>query len=128
MNNKIGNNNSRSLSKVASSGFLALSAVLVLVVGGLSFSLITMSAILSYSESVNKRELRIQSRLNLTACLDALEIMSMKDYFMSGSIEIRQFGCHADVTNDLEGNFSYEATANLEGIISKGNRTFSIND
>jgi hypothetical protein len=73
-------------------GFVATIAVVILATGCLVFSLVTLLGATSYSESIYKRELRIQAGLNASACLDLVTVMVSKDYFLSGQIEVRQFG------------------------------------
>lgn len=109
-------------------GFVATIAVIILATGCLVFSLATLLGATSYSESVYKRELRIQVGLNAHACLDWVTIMVSKDYFLFGQIEVRQFGCVADITNDLNGNISFVVQTKLGSATAKLTRTLRFED
>jgi hypothetical protein len=109
-------------------GFVATIAVIILATGCLVFSLITLLGATSYAESVYKRELRIQAGLNARACLDWVTVMVSKDYFLSGQIEIGQFGCVADITNDMNGDISFNVKAKLGSVNAKLTRTFRFED
>jgi len=62
-------------------GFIALIAVVMLATGTLAFSLVVLSSVVDYSESVSRKELRIQATMNARACLDMTTLMAVKDYF-----------------------------------------------
>lgn len=102
--------------KITESGFMATTAVIMLALGTLAFSLVTMTAAYEYADIVIRRELRIQTGLNTTACLDTVKLMAVKDYFISGTISIRDFGCTANVTNDFQGHVSISVRTNLSGV------------
>jgi hypothetical protein len=104
-------------------GFVATIAVVILATGCLVFSLVTLLGATSYSESIYKRELRIQAGLNASACLDLVTVMVSKDYFLSGQIEVRQFGCVVDVVNDMNGGVSFAVEAKLGSVTAKLART-----
>jgi len=97
-------------------GFIALIAVILLATGTLAFSLVTISAAISYSESVNLHELRIQAGLNVKACLDSATLMVAKDYFLNGEVELPEFGCTLTVTNDFQGHINLNVRAVFEGV------------
>jgi hypothetical protein len=46
--------------------------------------------------------------------------MIARDYFISGTITLSEFGCIAHVTNDFNGKYSVDAVAELSGIKSMG--------
>ncbi len=97
-------------------GFLALVAVILLATGTLAFSLGIVSASAEYADAVLRRELRIQADLFARACLDSVTLMAAKDYFISGTISLREFGCLADVTNDFNGNIGINAFSTVQGV------------
>lgn len=97
-------------------GFMALTAVAVLASGALAFALATMSAAAFYADQVMKKELRAQANLNAEACLDTAKLMAVKDYFVSGSIQIQDFNCTARFINDFLGHVSISVTANISGV------------
>ena len=107
-------------------GFMALIAVVLLATGTLAFSLATMSAAASYADMAFRRELRIQTQLNAEACLDTVSLMAAKDYFLSGSVHLNEFGCDAQVANDFNGNVSIKASAKISDVGSQDSRTISI--
>lgn len=85
------------------SGFIALTAVILMSIGVLTYAVVASSAALAYSDTVLRQELRIQARNNASSCLESLTIMLAKDYFLNGNIQIDEFGCEASVTSDLRG-------------------------
>ena len=95
---------------------MALTSVILLASGTLAFSLATMSAAALYADSVMRKELRTQAALDAEACLDTAKLMAAKDYFISGTIQIRDFGCVAEFTNDLNGHISMTVSADLSGV------------
>jgi hypothetical protein len=109
-------------------GFVATIAVVILATGCLVFSLVTLLGATSYAESVYKRELRIQADLNAYACLDLVTVMVSKDYFLSGKIKIRQFGCVADIVNDMNGGVSFNVEAKLGTVGANLNRILRFED
>ncbi len=88
------------------SGFIALIAVVLLASGALAFSFSNMIAAILYADSVYKRELRIQARLNADSCVDTVRLMYAKDPFLSGTTTVADFKCTAFVTNDFVGNMN----------------------
>jgi len=97
-------------------GFIALIAVIILATGTLAFSLATLTAAAAYSESVTLKELRIQARFNLAACMDTLGLMFDKDYFLNGEVSLQEFSCQAGVMNDLNGSVILDATSTLGSV------------
>jgi hypothetical protein len=108
----------------ASSGFMALVAVLLLSAGSIAFALSTLASVVFFADSVRTRELRIQTRLNVEACLDTLGLMAAKDYFLQGTVMVPELGCVAEVHNDLDGNLSAEAVSGLSGVTATDSRSF----
>jgi hypothetical protein len=94
-------------------GFIALTAVILLATGILAFSLVALSAAVSYADMVAQKELRIQATLNAQACLETAELMAAKDYFISGTFLISQFGCEATFVNDGRGSVHIHVQAKL---------------
>ncbi len=105
-----------------SSGFGATVAVLLLAFGAMALSLVSIAAAEAYSDSVMTRELRIQSGLNLEACLDVAEIISNKDYFAHDYIGVRELGCDLDFNSSSSNNLSVFATSTLSGVSAYGFR------
>ncbi len=105
---------------------MALIAVILISTGVLVFSLATMSAAVSYSDVVSRKEIRIQAQLNAEACLDTAILMAAKDYFISGNIPIKEFGCEADFENDFEGNITISIYAKLGDISIREKRILKI--
>ena len=107
-------------------GFIALIAIIVLATGALAFSLATMSGAVAYSDAAYRRELRIQARLNAQACLDSVSLMTGKDYFLSGQVELKEFGCIANVGNDSAGHFHIDAKSTLNDVSWRDSRDIYI--
>ena len=97
-------------------GFAALVAVVLLSVGLLAFSLATFGSAIDYADLVYRRELRIQAALNANSCIESLKLISAKDYFLSGSINVAKLGCVGNVARDSFGNVTLNATSSLEQI------------
>ncbi len=97
-------------------GFMAVTAVILLALGTISFSLVTMSAAISYADTVNRHELRIQARFNANACLDTATLMIAKDYFLNGEVSVPEFGCIANIENYFNGNVLIKVKAELGGV------------
>lgn len=72
---------------------MALIAVIMLTLGSLAMIASSLSWAISYADMVNHRELRIQKRLNMNACLEIAKIMVDKDYFIAGTIHLKDFDC-----------------------------------
>ncbi|MCX6719114.1 MAG: hypothetical protein NTZ38_01935 [Candidatus Taylorbacteria bacterium] len=97
-------------------GFTATTAVILLATGTLAFSLGSLVSAALYADSVNQKELRIQARLNASACLDTVILMAYKDYFLNGPVTVPEFGCTGNVSNDYLGHISMNIKASLEGV------------
>lgn len=109
-------------------GFIASITVVILATGILAISFSTLAGAISYSESVYKRELRIQANLNANACLDKVTLMVAKDYFLSGEIKIQEFGCIANITNDFNGGVSFVVESKLAMISARLVRVLRFQD
>ncbi len=105
---------------------MALIALVLLATGTLAFSLATMSAAAAYADMSYRRELRIQARLNADACLDSVSLMAAKDYFLNGHVKLSEFGCDAQVANDLKGNLNIRVNANSNRVSFQDSRSISI--
>jgi hypothetical protein len=97
-------------------GLSALISIVLLASGTLAFALVTMAHTYSYVDMVMRRELRIQSHLSLEGCIESIRLMSRKDIFLKGDITIREFGCHAHIENDYQGNTTVSATSTVSGV------------
>jgi len=103
-------------------GFVALIATVIISMSVIAFSMVTLASAVTFSDMVLRRELRIQTKHNLVACLDYAELMIARDYFLIGTTSVKEFGCEFNVSNDFTGNTSITATATLMGIKEIGGR------
>lgn len=108
-------------------GFIALTATMTIVAVVLTFSFIVLSSAYIFSDSIFRRELRIQTRLNLTSCLTYSKYLFANSYFINGDILIGELGCTLNITNDFAGNLIVSATSTLSGISSYAKKSF-LND
>lgn len=99
-------------------GFVALTTILIIVALVLNFSFVTLSSVYLYADSIFRRELRIQTRLNLSACIDYIKYTYAQDYFVYGSIKITELGCSVFVSNDFAGRIDFSATSTLSNVSS----------
>jgi hypothetical protein len=74
-------------------GFAAVTSVLLISFGVLAMSLAALGAAAMYADSVSARESRIQNALNQQACQDSQALIREKDAFVSGTIDMPEFGC-----------------------------------
>ena len=65
---------------------MATTAIILLSMGTLAISTSVVASAIIYANSVNKRELRIQRRLNDEACAEAQRLIQAKDYFLNGPV------------------------------------------
>ncbi len=105
-------------------GFIALTATMTVVAVVLTFSFIVLSSAYIFSDSVFRRELRIQTRLNLISCLTYSKYLFANSYFINGDISIGELGCTLTVSNDFVGNLIVSATSTLSGISSYTKKSF----
>lgn len=105
-------------------GFIALTATMTVVAVVLTFSFIVLSSAYIFSDSVFRRELRIQTRLNLISCLTYSKYLFANSYFINGDISIGELGCTLTVSNDFVGNLIVSATSTLSGISSYAKKSF----
>ena len=97
-------------------------STMIVATGLILFSLSTLGSAVMYSDIVNRREIRTQVRLNLVSCMEIADLMISADYFLSGTTTISELGCTLHFSNDSYGHVSIGATAELNGLIEKGNR------
>ena len=81
-------------------GFIAVTAVTMLACATLLFANIMLQAVVDYSDMVTRHEWRIQANLNAESCLNAVSLMSVKDYFLHGQVYLKEFDCYAEITRD----------------------------
>jgi hypothetical protein len=74
-------------------GFGALIAVVLVSSGLSSFLIVALGASSAYSDLIYRKEMRIQSALDESACSDAAMLVKAKDAFVSGSVHIADLGC-----------------------------------
>ncbi len=74
-------------------GFMATTAIILLAIGILAFVLVTVSTASVYSDSVTRREMRIQKGLNKQACADTSKLVQAKDYFLNNEVVLSDFDC-----------------------------------
>jgi len=107
---------------------MATIAVIMLALGSLAFSLVTMAAAGRYADMVMRKEIRIQAGLNAGSCLETAQLMAAADYFISGTILIRDFGCIANVVNDFRGHISIAVRAVLSGVTEYASGSLTLSD
>lgn len=103
-------------------GFIATTAVMIVAIGVISLSLVTLSSSVAFSDFIYRKELRVQSNLNSRACLSQILLMISEDYFLSGRIDLKEFGCLSDVSNDFNGNLNVSGRADFGGVRSVFNQ------
>ena len=74
-------------------GFIATVAVVLLALGSLAFMYVIAQSVFEYSESVYKREMRLQKELNVRACAETKPILLAKDYFLNTNVFLSDLGC-----------------------------------
>lgn len=99
-------------------GFVALTATMTVIAVVLTFSSVVLSSTYIFSDSVFRKELRIQTRLNLISCLTYSKYLFANGYFINGDISIGELGCTLNLTNNFVGNLIVSATSTLSGISS----------
>lgn len=104
----------------AKRGFLAVTAVLILAMGTLAFSMTSMAAAAAFADSSMKRELRIQARQNLASCFRYLAIYASKDAFLKGEIYVRDLDCNAHIEYEVDGRIIFRAKTILHGVSAEG--------
>ncbi len=115
--------------KFQNKGFVALISVVLLATGVMTFSSVTSSVALAYSDSIFRKELRIQAGLNTSSCLETLALMLAKDFFLNGPVSIPEFGCEAFVTNDRQnGKVKFETVGSIYGVRYFENREVQISE
>jgi len=74
-------------------GFIAVVAILLISGGIAALSLSVLGAAVSYSDSVYRREMRLQASLDDLACEDTAKLIRAKDAFASGIVHLDEFDC-----------------------------------
>lgn len=74
-------------------GFGAAVALILLSTSSLAFAMLVLAASVSFSDLVFRREVRIQDRINKTACSDVSTLVKEKDSFATGTITVKDLGC-----------------------------------
>ena len=74
-------------------GFVAVIAVLLISGATTALSLSVLGAAVSYSDSVFRREMRLQASFDALACEDTAKLIKAKDVFASGTIHLAEFNC-----------------------------------
>lgn len=83
-------------SKIFKKGFIATTAIILLVTGTLAFLVTTMIASVSYADTVGRREFRIQKKLNELSCELVIPLLLAKDHFLAQSereVVLADFDC-----------------------------------
>ncbi len=114
--------------KMYNRGFTATIVVIMLASCIFAMSLTAMLAVINYSDSVSKKELRIQANMNADACMDTALLMLVKDYFLNGNILIPEFDCTINFSNSFNGNVFVEVKAILEGVNIRSTRSVHMNE
>ncbi len=100
----------RNKGKSEKSGFVAMISLILLAFSTMTISLVVFGASVVYIDSVNRKEMRIQTALNLEACkMRALDILA-RDYYVSGRVEQREFGCELEFIRSTEQVIIYATT------------------
>lgn len=106
------------MQKTYKSGFIALTAVILLATASLVFAVIVVNNAASYADAVMRHELRIQAKLNAESCLESVKLMLDRDYFLNGKILLKDFNCTAFIENNYLGNMKVFATSSISGVSS----------
>lgn len=97
-------------------GFIALTATLVIVAIVTNFSFLTLSTAVIFADSVFRKEIRIQTGLNLLSCTDLVISMFAHDYFINGNLTLSEYNCQVFADNDFAGNVTFTATSSMSNI------------
>lgn len=74
-------------------GFIATITLVILAIGSLAMSLVTINTAILYADGVYSRERRIQRKLNDTSCLETASLISAKDIYWSKDVYLSDFDC-----------------------------------
>ena len=99
-------------------GFGALIAVLILSAGAFAILIVTVHSSYMYADSIEKRELRIQARLNVESCLQQVTIMIRQDRFLVGDFNIKELGCTVELDLLQGGGGSGLSIYNMDAVAS----------
>ena len=75
-------------------GFIATTAIILLVTGSIAFILATMTTAVMYADGIGRREARIQKSLNKHACEESRALAATKDYLEKILPTFPEFDCH----------------------------------
>lgn len=121
--------------KDKSHGFIALVAILLLVLAVCAVSVTIVGSAYFYSDSVLRHELRIQSRLNVESCLNYVESMLSRDFNLRGDFFVKEFGCEVNIEENFPSNLSVRVNAKSDGksgttlnVSAYGNETLLVSD
>ncbi len=78
-------------------GYIAVVTVVMMTFYVLVFSYVVIESAISYSDSVTRKEWRIQGNMNAESCLSTVALMAVKDYFLEGDVLVPEFGCSASI-------------------------------
>jgi hypothetical protein len=101
-------------------GFIATTALMVLVFSCLASILVSNLSVRWYADSVFLRDMRIQARELLILCMDQAMGMLSRDYFLRGNIAIPEYECSANLIEDDPDVISIVVKVQLSTVIVKG--------
>jgi hypothetical protein len=109
-------------------GFIAVTAVIVISCLTLVYAILAIVSASDFSDSVTRREWRMQANLNAASCISTIELLAWKDYFLTGSVEAREFGCTAYIARDhIRKSAEVHARARFAGVTSADiDETFAV--
>ena len=116
----------RAMNTTTSRGFTALVSVMLLVLGTIAYALTTLAAAAQYADSIGRREMRIQANLDAESCMDIVTLMVAKDYFLSGTVPLPEYGCTGVVMNDFLGNVAIDATTIITDVVVRNTIRISL--
>lgn len=105
-------------------GFIALTAVMVMIAITAGFSFLALSASVVFADMVFRKEVRNQVNLNLLSCFDMVAVIYSRDYFINGNLYLQDFGCKVNVSNSLSGMIDVSATSTMSNISSATKKSF----
>ena len=109
-------------------GFIAVTAVIVMSCLTLLYTILVITSASDFSDSVMRREWRMQANLNAQSCVETIELMALKDYFLAGTVDIGTFGCTAFIARDhIRKSAQVHARAKFAGVTSADiDQTFAV--
>jgi hypothetical protein len=106
--------------KNADGGFIATTALMMLVFGCLALILVSNLSVRWYADSIFLRDMRLQARELLIPCMNEATEMLSRDYFLSGNIAIPEYDCSADFIKNSQDGISIMVKVQLSTVIMKG--------